>query len=179
VYLSRLRLALLMLIRASTLHVGATAAAASLRDDLIGAGQISEQEFNRCYAVARLTPGTNLLALYAAVGYQIAAWWGALVSLAVGAIIPTLIAVAAAAFYIQYESHPLIARFMAGARAGAVAVFLWAAVRLIEPAIGHDRARVLGLAVATVLVSATGGLSPFFVLLTAGGASVFLLGERS
>jgi hypothetical protein len=52
VYLSRLRLVLPMLVRASGLHVGAAAAAASLRDDLVGGGHLSEQEFNRCYAVA-------------------------------------------------------------------------------------------------------------------------------
>ena len=178
VYLSRMRLALPTLVRASALHVGAAAAAASLRDDLVRTGQISEQEFNRCYAVARLTPGTNLLALYVALGYQIPVFRGALVSLAIGAIIPTLIAVTAAAFYIQYAAHPLIARFTAGARAGALAVFLWAAVRLIQPAVGHERARLLGVAVATVVVSATSGLSPFFVLLSAGGVSVLLLSDR-
>jgi chromate transporter len=179
VYLSRLRGTLLMLVRASGLHVGAAAAAASLRDDLVGAGQISDGEFNRCYAVARLTPGTNLLALYAALGYQIAAWWGALASLAIGTVVPALIAITAAAFYIHYASQPLIARFMAGASAGALAVFFWAAIRLLRPAVGDDRVRVLGLSVATVLLSATGALSPFFVLLLAGGLGVFLLsGQR-
>jgi chromate transporter len=167
-----------MLVRASGLHVGAAAAAASLRTDLVGAGQMSDQDFNRCYAVARLTPGTNLIALYAALGYQIAAWRGAIVSLAIGTIVPAVIAVMAAAFYISYAGHPVIARFMDGARAGALAVFFWAAVRLLGPAVGDDRVRVLGFAVATVLVSSTGGLSPFFVLLLAGMAGMFALSER-
>jgi chromate transporter len=179
VYLSRLRLVLPMLVRASGLHVGAAAAAASLRDDLVGGGHLSDHEFNRCYAVARLTPGTNLLALYATLGYQVGAWWGALVSLGIGAVVPTLIAITAAAVYIQYATHPLVAHFMAGASAGAIAVFFWAAVRLVRPAIGDDRVWVLALAVATILVSATGALSPFFVLLFAGGLSMFpLSGQR-
>jgi chromate transporter len=178
VYLSRLRLVLPMFVRASALHVGAAAAAASLRNDLVGGGHLSDQEFNRCYAVARLTPGTNLLALYAALGYQVAAWLGALVSLGIGTIVPTLIAITAAVLYIQYATHPLVARFMAGASAGAIAVFVWAAVRLLRPAVGDDRVRVLGLAVATVLVSETGALSPFFVLLLAGSLSMLLLSAQ-
>ena len=52
-------------LRASSLHVGAAAAAASLRHDLIDDGSVAPADFDAAFAVARLTPGTNLLALYA------------------------------------------------------------------------------------------------------------------
>jgi hypothetical protein len=48
-------------IRASSLHVGAAAAAAALRD-LVDSGRLPSGAFAEAYAVARVTPGTNLLA---------------------------------------------------------------------------------------------------------------------
>ena len=66
--------------KASTLHVGAAAGAAALRDELSRARLLSESEFNECFAVARLTPGTTLLALQTLVGYRIAGWRGAVMA---------------------------------------------------------------------------------------------------
>jgi hypothetical protein len=55
-------------IRASSLHVGAVAAAAALRRDLVDSGRLPSGAFDEAYAVARLTPGTNLLAMYVYIG---------------------------------------------------------------------------------------------------------------
>jgi chromate transport protein ChrA len=55
-------------LRASTLHIGAAAATASLREELVRAGRVTPREIDGAYAVSRLTPGTNLLALYAVIG---------------------------------------------------------------------------------------------------------------
>ena len=55
-------------VRASSLHVGAAAAAAALRRDLVDKGRLPASAFDEAYAVARVTPGTNLLAMYALLG---------------------------------------------------------------------------------------------------------------
>ena len=139
---------------------------------------VSEQVFTQCFAVARLTPGTNLLALYAALGYGLASWRGAFSMLAVGAIVPAVIAVAAAAAYVRFVEHPVVGRFMAGARAGALAVLLWALVRLARPVLVEQRTAAVAVAVLTFAVAATGRLSSFVLLLLAGGAGVFVFKQR-
>ena len=64
-------------VRASSLHVGAAAAAAALRRDLVDKGRLPASAFDEAYAVARVTPGTNLLAMYALLGELEGrgAWW--------------------------------------------------------------------------------------------------------
>ena len=173
--MSRLREALLPFVRASTLHVGAAAASVSLRADLVRLQIITPEEFDRCYALARLTPGTNLLALYTALGYRIASWWGAVVALVVGTLIPALIVVALVSGYVAVSAHPFVERFMAGAKAGALGVLLWAVVRLARPFVEQYRVHVIGIAVASVALAELAGMPPFVVLLLAGGVGALVL----
>jgi chromate transporter len=109
-------------VRASSLHVGAAAAAAALRRDLVDTGRLPASAFDEAYAVARITPGTNLPATYTLLGERFAGWRGALIALTVGALIPAIIAVALGAAYVVYAGHPLTQAMMQGARAGALAV---------------------------------------------------------
>ncbi len=51
---------LLEFVRASSLHVGAAAAAAALRKDLVETGRLSSGAFDEAYAVARVMPGKVL-----------------------------------------------------------------------------------------------------------------------
>ena len=120
-------------IRASCLHIGAAAAAAALRRDLVDNGPLPSHAFDEAYAVARITPGTNLLAMYTLLGERFAGWAGAVSALAVGTFVPATIAVALGAAYLAYAEHPMANRAMQGGRAGALAVFVWAIVRLIRP----------------------------------------------
>ena len=175
-YRSPLPLVLKSMVKASSLHVGAAAAAAAVRHDLVESSQqLSSEEFNRCFAIARLTPGTNLLALYAAIGDRLTSWWGGLVCLVIGTAVPGAIAVVLAATYLATASHPLVAKFMAGARVGALAVFFWAIVRLIRPIAQAQPGRAAGIAIGTVLATATALLSPFIALLLAGGVGALAL----
>ena len=54
------------------MHVRAAASAASLRRRLVEQGFVDEAQFDPCIAVARRTPGTNLLALIALLGSHLA-----------------------------------------------------------------------------------------------------------
>ena len=174
VYLSRLRVALPLFIRASSLHVGAAAAAVSLRAELIPRGLVSDDDFSRCFAIARLTPGTNLLALYAALGYRIASWPGAAAAVAVGTIVPAIITAVVAVLYSMNSGNPFVARFMWGAKAGALAVLAWGVVRLAWPVITRYRFRAAAVAMGLAL-ALSGALSPFVILLVAGVIGAFLL----
>lgn len=156
------------LIRASSLHVGAAAAAASLRSDLVDGGYVDSASFNEAYAVARLTPGTNLLALYTLLGYHVGGRRGAAVALALGTIVPALIAIVIAAVYVSRATDPLVAHAMQGARAGALAVFLWAVVRLIRPPIREQRTGGVALAIAVLCVALSGLVPQLWLILCAG-----------
>jgi chromate transport protein ChrA len=61
-------------LRASSLHIGAAAAAASLRHDLVKEGKVESRDIDAAYAISRVTPGTNLLALYALLGHRLGGW---------------------------------------------------------------------------------------------------------
>jgi chromate transporter len=132
-------------VRASSLHVGAAAAAAALRRDLVDSQKLPASAFDEAYGVARLTPGTNLLAMYTLLGERVARWKGASMALAIGTLVPALIAVALSAAYVSYADHPLADEVMQGARAGALAVFVWAIVRLARPQFEQHRRRGVGL----------------------------------
>ena len=164
-------------VRASSLHVGAAAAAAALRRDLVDKGRLSASAFDEAYAVARVTPGTNLLAMYTLLGERFAGWKGALTALAVGALVPALIAVALGTAYVA-TGHPLAQEAMQGARAGALAVFVWAIVRLVRPQFEQHRRRGVALAVATMAMTLL-PVPQFAILLVAGGlGAAFLRTER-
>jgi chromate transporter len=164
-------------IRASSLHVGAAAATAALRRDLVDNGRLASTAFDEAYAVARLTPGTNLLAMYALLGERYAGWRGALSALAVGTLTPSVVAVALAAAYVAYPQNSLAHEAMQGARAGALAVFAWAIVRLVRPQLQQHRQRGILLAIATLVMTLALPIPQFVVLLIAGGiGAAFLRG---
>ena len=162
-------------IRASSLHVGAAAAAAALRRDLVDSGRLLGREFDEAYAVARVTPGTNLLAMYTLLGERFGGWRGALVALAIGSLVPALIAAALGAAYVGYVGHPLAREVMQGARAGALAVFAWAIVRLARPQFEQHRRRGVALAVATLVLTLVLPIPQFVILLVAGGLGAAFL----
>ena len=157
-------------VRASSLHVGAAAAAAALRRDLVDKGRLPASAFDEAYAVARLTPGTNLLAMYTLLGERFGGWSGALMpALTVGALIPALIAVALGAAYLRLAGHPLAEGVMQGARAGALAVFAWAIVRLGRPQLQQHRRRGVALALTTLVMMWLVPIPQFVILIVAAG----------
>lgn len=165
-------------LRASSLHTGAAAAAAALRRDLVEGGPLPGAAFDEAYAVAHVTPGTNLLAMYTLLGERFAGWPGALSALAVGTLVPAAITVLLAAAYVAYAGHALTGRAMQGARAGALAVFAWAIVRLIRPQLKQHPRSGSVIAGATVVVTLLLPLPQFLVLLIAAAVGAAFLRAR-
>lgn len=155
--------------------MGAAAAAASLRDDLVQQGSLTSSEFDEAYAIARLTPGTNLLAMYVLLGERLGGWRAAAEALAAGAVIPAALAGMVAAAYVNYAGHPLAAKAMQGARAGALAVLLWAVVRLLRPQLAHHGIRAGVIAATTLVVTLTLPIPQIVLLIVAGVVGAVLL----
>lgn len=155
--------------RASGLHIGAAAAAASLREELVP-GRMTAGAFDEAFAVARLTPGTNLLAFFALLGRSLGGWRGSINALMLGTTIPSALTIALAAAYARVRTDPITAAAMRGARAGAVAVLLWAAIRLLRSQIEQRPRAVSAITSGAVVIVAASTLSPLIVLLLGGVA---------
>jgi chromate transporter len=159
------RLILPLILRASATHIGGTATQEWLRSKLVATGRLSADDFNRCFAVARLTPGTNLLAFHAALGYHAGRWRGALTLLTVSTVVPAVIAVALGAVYVRFAAAAGVERFTAGARAAAVAILFWTAARLLAATTAERPLRGAVLAAGAALVVWSGAATPLVVLL--------------
>jgi chromate transporter len=169
------RLPIAPFVRASTLHVGAAAATASLRRDLVGGGALDTRSFDESFAVARLTPGTNYLAMYTLLGQRFDGWKGAALALFIGTVCPAIITIVIAALFLRIADHPLAVRGMHGARAGALAVFLWAGMALLRPQLVRHRARGAVLAGLFLALMAIWSVPPLIMLLVGSGVGAGLL----
>lgn len=127
--------------------------------------------------MSRLTPGTNLLALYAVLGHRLGGWPLAVQAVGVGVLVPASLAVVVAALYTRANS-PGVAALMSGARAGGVAVFIGAAIRLVRPQVAGRAAVGLTMALALALLAWLTQVSVFVVLLLAGAVGAVVLRPR-
>ncbi|MBY0497564.1 MAG: chromate transporter, partial [Cyanobacteria bacterium] len=110
-----------------------------------------------------------------AYGERLAGWRGTALALSAGAAIPAAIVGLIAAAYVSTAGHPLVERAMQGARAGALAVLLWAALRLLKPQLAQTRARGVAFSAAALLLALVARASPLVVLLIAGGLGAISL----
>jgi len=141
---------------------------------LVESHRVESHEIDSAYAVSRVTPGTNLLALYALLGHRLGGWKLSVQAVAVGAFVPASVAVLLAFLYTASTSS-IVAAMMTGARAGGVAVFLGAAVRLLRPQFSNRPRVAIALAAGTFLVGWMTPISPFAVLLMAGAIGAVAL----
>jgi chromate transporter len=136
-------------------------------------GWIGQSYFNLAYALSRLTPGTNLLAFCAALGWQVRGFSGALVSLIAASAPCSVLAFLVTAFYQSWSREPLVAVALRGAVAAAVAVVIATGWTLLRP---HWRSLSwikAALMVGAPLALGVWGVSPLAILVLAFGAGWF------
>ena len=135
---------LVLLLSESSRHVGAAATSAALRDSLDREGLVRTDQFDRSFAASRLTPGTNLIALFAALGGIVAGPLGAVAAVVVGLLPAVLISLVVCGIYLAVDDSPMVQRAIGGASAAAWAVLVWSAGRfLLPPARSHPVATVV------------------------------------
>lgn len=139
---------------------------------------VTTREFDTAFAAARLTPGTNLIALFAALGYRVAGYRGAIGSVTVGVLPAAVISVLVCAAYLRFGGSPLATRAIGGASAAALAVLIWAALRFLWPILRRHAAVTPGIVAANVVLHFWG--VPAGVLIVASAAAgAWLLKEPS
>ena len=134
---------------------------------------LSEEPFQLSYALSRLTPGTNLLAFTACIGYLLRRLPGAVVTLLAGSIPCSLMVIGLSALYEAGRDDRVVAVATKGALAAAVAIMLTTGVTLIRP---HwrtaSRTKIVIFVGGGFVFTYYIGLSPLAVLLLAAVAGV-------
>lgn len=141
-------------------------------------GWLTAEQYGLCFAVARITPGTSILAFCAAVGWSFSRWRGAILGMAAAAIPCAGIAVAMLLAYEELKSLAWFAIALRGAMAAAIGVMLAAGWAIMQPywkdGSAYRHAFVLVLSIVLMMVVR---LSPLPILGMAALAG-FLLPER-
>jgi len=113
---------------------GGSATVATLQHEVVERrGWTGAEPFHLCFALSRLTPGTNLLACGTAVGFLLRGWRGAIVALLAASIPCSLMAVAVTMLYEQWSHHPITLVAIQGALVAAVGVMVTTGVTLVRP----------------------------------------------
>jgi chromate transporter len=125
-------------------------------------------------AVSRLTPGTNLLAYCAAVGWRLHGWPGTLAAIAAASIPGSLVVFALAATLVRLDRYPALRLALSVGMVVAAALVLSSAWNLLKPYLraGTWPRAVLVIAVASSLYLV--GLTPVRVVLVAAAVGALL-----
>ena len=149
---------------------GGDATTASLQRELVAnRGWLSEHEFGACYAVSRVTPGTNLLAFCTAVGWTLLGLRGALSALLLASIPGAIVLMLMTGFYGAATSNPWLMSAIHAALAAAVGIMLAAVWTLLRGPLRRRPGRTLLVAAPAFVLSLYGILSPLEVLALAAG----------
>ena len=160
---------------------GGSATIAVLRREILERRKwIGEDDFTVCFALARLTPGTNLLAFCAGVGWITRGFSGAIVALLAGSIPCAAMVVLATALFSLWQHVSWAQAAIHGAVAAAVAVTVKTCWTIAHPYVRPGtRLRVTVIAGAAFLLDVVVGLSPIEVLLLAVAVGLFLPTARA
>lgn len=151
-----------------TLGGGSATVAVLHREVLDKRRWVGADDFALCFGLARLTPGTNLLAFCTGVGWVVGRMPGAVVALLAGSIPCTLIVVVATALFSQWQDNPWVQAAIHGATAAAVAITVKTCWTIAHPHFkGRSRLRVVLVVAAAFVLHAGLGMPAIEVLLLA------------
>ena len=131
--------------------------------------------FALCFALGRLTPGTNILAVCTALGWMFRRLPGAIVALLAASIPCTLIVVVVTALFSEWQGNQIVQAAIHGAVAAAVAITAktsWTVARPIYKSGARWHVILIGSAAFGLYVGL--GVPAIYVLLLAGFAGAFL-----
>ena len=147
--------------------LGGLASMELLRRSLGARGWMTDEGHALFVAVSRLTPGTNILAYCVALGWQLAHWRGALVSLAAASIPASILIAVLSATLTRIDQLPVVRAIIAIALIVATLLVLVTAWNLLRPYIKGGNAIRTGIIAAIVIVLALMNVTPVRILLVA------------
>ncbi len=148
---------------------------AALQSELVATHRwLAPERYGLIYALARITPGTNILACSAGLAYELLGWRGALLAVAAVTVPSAAVVVLLTAGYQSWKSNPLAMAAIGGTLAAAVGMMAAAAWQLLRPHLARGRSlQALVVFIGSVLLSLRFDLSPISVLGLAALAGFF------
>ncbi len=158
-----------------TLGSGSATVAVLHRELLDKRGWLNSDDFTLCFALARLTPGTNLLAFCTGVGWKLRRLPGAVIALLAASVPCTVLVVIATALFSHWQDNRWAQAAIHGAIAAAVAITVKTCWTIAHPHFkGRARLRVALVAAAAFLLYVWLALPAIEVLLLAGALGALL-----
>ena len=131
-------------------------------------------QFGLCYALARVTPGTNLFAFCTASGWLLRGWWGAIAALLVASIPCCALVCLVTAGFDSWSRNRFFQAAIDGALAASVGALLASFWLLVQPYLDRQHLLQTGaILLGSIALSFFAGWSPIVVLLLAGIAGFF------
>ncbi len=148
--------------------------AALQREMLERRGWLTPEQYGLTYSLARITPGTNLLAFCAGAAWHVAGWWGAIL-----AVLASTLPSAALVVWLTYEygvlqGYPLAMGAIDGIIASAVGMMAAGAWQLVRPYLNRGMwLRTVVLVAASTALGMFTSRSPIEILALAALVGVF------
>jgi chromate transporter len=155
---------------------GGSATTAALHHELVEKRHwLKEDRFTLCFALGRLTPGTNVLAFCTGVGWLLRGMAGAVTALFAASIPCAVMVTLLTALFSYWQNNHFAQSAIHGAIAAAVAITVKTCWTITKPYFkGQGRLRVVFVAAAAFLLYVWAAVPPIEVLLLAGVAGAFL-----
>ncbi|MFN7647678.1 MAG: chromate transporter [Acidobacteriota bacterium] len=136
---------------------------------------LSEAEFGLIYGLARFTPGTNVLACTAALGWRLGGWAAAVAGVAAVSVPASLVVVGLVTGYGRVRAVAWVAAAVGGALAAVAALIAVSAAKLVRPYARQGRWVRMGVLTGGAAVAlGAGWLSPVAILVVAVGVGLAL-----
>ena len=136
---------------------------------------VTDQQFGLCYALGRLTPGTNVLAFCTGIGWLLRGLPGALVALLAASIPCTLIVIIITALFREWQGNATAQAAIHGAVAAAVAITAKTSWTIAGPVYRSGaRLRVVIIGAVAFGLYVVLGVPAIYVLLGAALVGAFL-----
>ena len=139
---------------------------AALQSELVATRRwLSAEQYALIYGLARITPGTNLVAFSAAAAWQILGWLAAILAVVAMTVPPSVAVVLLTSGYQAFHSNPLAMAAIGGTLAAASGMMATAAWQLLRPEVrAGRRLRAAVLFLASLGASLGFSMSPIAVL---------------
>ncbi|MCE2576765.1 chromate transporter [Komagataeibacter sp. FNDCR2] len=160
---------------------GGTATVSVLHKEIIERrGWLNDGEFSLCFALARLIPGTNLLAFCVGIGWMVRRGFGALCALLAASVPSALFVLLCTMLFSFWEHDPIVQAAIQGAVACAVAVTVRTAWVVARPYVLKESRWISALIVGSSLVLYWGFQLPAIdILLLCAVVGIVVPGKRA
>jgi len=160
---------------------GGSATAATLHRALVEKRRwLTDDQFTLCFALGRITPGTNLLAFCTGFGWVLRGMFGAISSLLAASIPCSIFVILLTSLFSYWHDNQIAQQAIHGAIAAAVAITVKTCWTITKPYFkGQGRLRVVLVSGAAFLLYVWAGVPAIEVLIFAGGVGAFLPAART